>query len=122
MHVPLYCKVLATTIVAGCASSAEDIGASYVSPLQYEQYSCEQLAAEGQRVSSRAAIAAGQQDKDRTKDAVATGVGVVLFWPTLFMIKGDGPKAAELARLKGEMDAIEAAAITKRCPISFKRT
>ena len=76
---------------------------------------------EGQRVSQRAAIASGQQDKDRSKDAVATTVGVVLFWPALFFIDGDGPKAAELGRLKGEMDAVESASIQKKCNIRFKR-
>ena len=52
---------------------------------------------------------------------MATTVGVVLFWPALFFIAGDGPKAAELGRLKGEMDAIESAAIQKKCGIQFKR-
>jgi hypothetical protein len=65
--------------------------------------------------------ASGQQDKSRTGDKVATTVGVVLFWPALFFIDGDGPKAAELAQLKGQMDAIESASIQKKCRIEFQR-
>ena len=107
--------------LTGCASTSADISPTYVSPLTYDQYDCEQLAQEGQRVSQRAAIASGQQDKSRTGDAVATTVGVVLFWPALFFINGDGPKAAELGRMKGEMDAIEQASISKKCRITFNR-
>lgn len=47
------------------------------------------------------------QDEKATNDAVATGVGPVLFWPSLFFIKGDGQTAAESGRLRGEFDAIE---------------
>ncbi len=49
------------------------------------------------------------------------GVGLVLFWPTLFFLEGgDGPEAAEYARLKGERDAIEKVSIQKKCAIEFK--
>ena len=43
----------AALLVAGCASSPDNIQASYVSPITYETYSCDQLAVEGQRVSTR---------------------------------------------------------------------
>jgi flagellar motility protein MotE (MotC chaperone) len=58
------------------------------------------------------------QDSRADNDALATGVGVVLFWPALFFIKGDDEHAGELARLKGEFDAIEQAAIEKRCNLA----
>lgn len=65
-------------------------------------------------------MAAGVQDSKATNDAVATGVGVVLFFPVLFFIKGDSTTGAELARLKGEMEAIEQASIQKGCKIEFR--
>lgn len=111
----------ALTIAVGCASSSENIAPSYVSPIVYENFSCEQLAAEAQTVSSRAAQAAGVQDKNRTQDAVVTTVGVVVFWPALFFLDGNGPQAAELARLKGQMEAIEQASIRKNCGIQFQK-
>jgi hypothetical protein len=114
-------KLCLLLFLGGCASSSADIAPSYVSPLNYQSYDCEQLALEGQRVSQRAAVASGQQDKSRTGDKVATTVGVVLFWPALFFLDGDGPKAAELAQLKGQMDAIESASIQKKCRIEFQR-
>jgi len=72
-------------------------------------------------VSARAAIANGAQDQKATGDAVATGVGVVLFWPALFFIKGDAASAQEVAQLKGDMDAIEQANIQKKCGLQFQR-
>lgn len=114
-------KLLACVLIAGCASKSSDIAPAYVSPLNYQNYDCQQLTAEAQRISQRAAVAAGQQDKARQDDAVATTVGVVLFWPALFFIDGDGPKAAELAQLRGEMDAVEQASIQKNCNIKFRK-
>jgi len=113
--------VLFALSIAGCASRSADISPSYVSPMNYQNYTCDQLIQEGRTVSSRAAIASGQQDKARSNDAVKTGVGVVLFWPVLLFMNGDGPKAAELASLKGQMEAIEQASIQKNCQIKFRK-
>jgi hypothetical protein len=107
--------------VGACASSSADIKAAYVSPITYQSYDCSQLSAEAERLSARATQAAGVQDANRTSDAVATTVGVVIFWPALFALKGDGNNAAELARLKGEMEAVEGESILKKCGITFQR-
>ncbi|MGB7204513.1 MAG: hypothetical protein WBD37_03460 [Anderseniella sp.] len=109
-------------LIAACASKSSEIAPSYVSPVQYQSYSCNQLASEGQRVSEAAARVAGQQDKKRGNDQVLTGVAVVVFWPALFALEGDGQTAAELGRLKGEMEAIEKASIAKNCGIEFRRS
>jgi hypothetical protein len=89
-------------------------------PLQYESLSCRQIAEEAQRVSHRAAVAAGAQDSQASKDAVSTAVAVVVFWPAAFFIGGDKGNATEVGRLKGEMDAIEQASIRKNCGIQFR--
>lgn len=108
-------------LVAGCASKSENIQASYVSPMTYESYTCEQLTVEGQRISARAAQVAGVQDKNRQDDAIKTTVGVVLFWPVLLFNEGDGQTATELASLKGQMKAVEQASIKKNCGIRFQK-
>jgi len=113
--------VLAALAVGGCATSSDKVTASYVSPMQYESWNCRQLSEEAQRISHHAAAAAGAQDSQVTKDAVATTVGVIIFWPALFLIGGDKQTAAELARLKGEMEAIEQTSIRKNCRIQFQR-
>ena len=108
-------------LVAGCASSSSEISATYVSPLQYQHLTCQQLAAEAERVSRRAAEVSGVQDSKRTSDAWATAGAIVLFWPAAFFIKGDGNTAAELGRLKGEFEAIEKASIEKNCSTKFQQ-
>lgn len=120
-----FVKVACITAVglttAGCAEKSQNVQAMYVSPIQYEDYSCRQLRAEAQRVTNRAAQISGVQDKNASNDAVATGVALVLFWPAAFFIKGNKQNSAELARLKGELEAIEKVNIQKNCGIEFKQ-
>ena len=101
--------------LAGCAKSSDKIPASYVSPLAYQGYSCNQLGAELARINARVAEVAGVQDEAASDDAVLMGVGLILFWPTLFFLEGDTGREAELGRLRGEIDAIESAATRKNC-------
>lgn len=114
-------SLIATAGLASCASRPESVAASYVSPLMYEQFTCPQLAAEATRVSGRATEVSGAQSKEAGRDAVMTGVALVLFWPAAFAVGGNGQTAAELARLKGEMSAIEQTSIRKNCGIVFQK-
>lgn len=45
------------------------------------------------------------------------GVGLVLFWPALFALGGTKQQEAEYARLKGEHDALQQAAVAKKCGV-----
>ena len=62
--------------LGGCASSAADITPAYVSPVAYQNYTCQQLALEAQSISTRAATLSGAQDSQRTKDGWATAAAV----------------------------------------------
>lgn len=106
----LICALLA----AGCAKSPDSISGTYVSPLIYQSYTCDQLGEKLARVAARASEVAGVQSGTASGDAVAVGVGLVLFWPALFFISGSD-REAELSRLRGEVEAIEKAAIQKDC-------
>lgn len=114
--------VFAVVTLMGCASKSSEIDATFVSPVGYQSYSCEQLQQEAQSVSRQAAIASGQQDKIRKNDTVKTTVGVILFWPVLLFNKGDGATAANLANLKGQMEAIQQASVQKNCGITFNKS
>lgn len=115
-----FLALLGAAIVSGCAKDADQVGATYISPVLYDNYTCPQLAEEAQRVSSRAAQSAGVQDQKATNDKVAMGVGLIVFWPALLFTKGNDENTAELARLRGQMDAIEQTSIKKRCGITFQ--
>jgi hypothetical protein len=107
--------VLVGLIVGACASSSDAIKPAYVSPLQYQNLTCQQIGAEMERVSRRASEAAGVQDSQKTTDTLTTTAAVIVFWPAAFFVKGDGQNAAELARLKGEFEALEQISIQKNC-------
>jgi hypothetical protein len=107
--------------LGACASSKEDIPTQYVSPLQYSSYKCSQIEMEMQMVSRRVSELAGEVDKRASNDSAKMGVGLILLWPTLFFLDGDGPQAVEYGRLKGEFEALEKAAIQKNCKIKIER-
>jgi hypothetical protein len=108
--------------LAACASKSSEITPAYVSPVTYQNYTCQQLGQEAQAVSARAGAVSGAQDQKRSNDQIATAAAIVIFWPAAFLVGGDGPVSAELAQLKGQMVAIEQASIQKKCGIRFRQT
>jgi hypothetical protein len=76
---------------------------------------------EAQAISAKAAELSGAQDQKRTNDQIATGVAIVVFWPAAFLVGGDGQVAAQLAQLKGQLNAVEQASIQKKCGIQFRQ-
>ena len=108
-------------VLAGCAKSSSDVTGSYVSPLQYQNYTCSQLGEEAQRISARVAQTSGAQDQNRSNDQVATAAAIIIFWPAAFLVGGDDQNTAELARLKGEFESIEKASIQKNCNLQFAK-
>ena len=112
-------KILAATLaitiaLTGCASSSNKVAATYASPLAYDKYDCSQLASEGARLRGRMSELGGQVDKAADNDKVLTGVALVLFWPAVFFL-GNKNQEAEFGRIKGEYDAVQQAAIAKKC-------
>ena len=112
--------VVALLVVAACASQPEDIGTSYVSPLHYKNFDCEQMGMEAERVSRRVLELRASLKSTADTDAVQMGVGLILLWPTLFFLEGgDKAEALEYSRLKGEREALEKASIGQKCLIKF---
>lgn len=109
-----------TLMLSACASSPDKIAASSVSTLQYQDYGCKQIAMELARVERKVNELYYRLDKTAGNDSAQMAVGLILFWPALFFLEGgDGPDAAEYARLKGELDALETVSIRKKCGIKF---
>jgi hypothetical protein len=107
----------AALMLSACATASQDIAASYVSPVQYSSMTCEQMAAEVNRVQVRAAELSGKQDRERQKDQAALAAGLILFAPAaLFMIGGD--HKGEIAQLKGQHNALRDAAAQKNCAVA----
>lgn len=110
--------LVCASLLAGCASNPDKIGAAYVSPLKYKDYDCDQIAIEMDSVGHRTTQLYYSLRKKRKGDNWQMGVGLVLFWPALFALEGgDGPEAAEYAQLKGEYEALRDVSVQKKCGI-----
>jgi hypothetical protein len=105
----------AVLTISGCATAPDKIATTYVSPLQYQNYDCGQIAGELERVTRHAGELNADLAKKASNDTTKTTVGVILFFPVLFFLDGNSPQAAEYAQLKGERDALEKVAIEKKC-------
>lgn len=121
MKFRLIIAVLAIAALNACAQRADNVTSTYTPTALYANLSCQQLVQEGWNVSNRAHTAAGLQNRHRVEDEVAITAGVLVFWPALFFARGNNATTAELAQLKGEMEAIEAASRAKNCGIVFNR-
>ena len=114
-------KLGSLLLLVGCASNPNKIPASYVSPFKYKAYDCDQIIVEMDYVSKRTVRLFNSLEKDHKNDQAQMGVGLLLFWPTLFFLEGgDGPEAAQYADLKGEFEALRQASVQKRCEIEME--
>ena len=110
----LLSAAIAVTLGA-CTTNPDKIGATYVSPLKYENYDCQQLIAEQSNIERKVGELHGTLKKESSGDAWATGVGVVLFWPALFFLAGNNDvQEAEYAQLKGDYEAVQSTLIKKK--------
>ena len=112
---------LSLVLLGGCAADTSQIRASYVSPTEYEDYDCEQIAAEAKRVSRKANEIGFRVDKTAADDDAQTAIGLILFWPALFFLEGEGTQDTHAyADLKGRFEALEEVSVQKKCDIEFR--
>ena len=110
-------------LIAGCATQPSDLPTTYVSPNQYQHYSCDQITMEMNRTSRKANELQARLKKVADNDAAQMAVGLIILWPTLFFLEGgDGPEAAEYSRLKGEFEALEEVSVQKKCGLEVQTT
>jgi hypothetical protein len=99
----------------GCATAPDKISPTYVSPSKYNDFTCNDLKHESREVEQRVNALHHKLQKERNQDNTAMTIGMVLFWPALFFIDGDGPDAQTYAKLKGEAVALDQASRDKKC-------
>jgi hypothetical protein len=97
-------------LVGGCAAPPEAIAPSYVSPNQYSNLSCKEMADEAQRVDAALAQASSQQEQAHGSDVV----GVLLVGVPVSTLSGTNV-APQVANLKGQKDALHLAMLNKHC-------
>lgn len=105
-------SVLACFFVIGCASSPESIAPAYISDMSYSHWTCEQLGQEQPRLVSALATACDAQRRCRANDTA----GVIFLGLPVSSLSGSN-MASEVARLKGELQALQRAGILKNCSL-----
>jgi hypothetical protein len=110
-------------IVSACASQPEELAAQYTSDLRYHEWSCKNLAQEATNIDRRLNELYGSLKEKAGDDQAQMAVGLILFWPALFLLEGgDGPQATEFSRLKGDREAIDRVSRFKDCSIIIPMT
>ena len=115
-----YTQLMVATLAAvlflsSCATRPDNIQGTYVSPNTYKNYNCREISDERNRISEQVNALTDKQRGKATGDAVAVGVGAVIFWPALFMLAAGSDNETQLASYKGHYDALTQAGITKKC-------
>ena len=105
--------ILAAAIVASCAKSPEKIAPVPVDEAGYGTRTCDELSVEQARVGGELAMATAKQEQTRSNDVA----GVIIFGLPLGSMSGNDVEP-EIARLKGERDALDRAANTKNCGVA----
>lgn len=95
-----------SAVLAGCATRPENVAATHVSHSRYSDRTCKSLSIELEDVQGALRAQSAKLGDKATQDAVVTGVGVLLFWPALFALGNNGALEGDVARLKGEEQAV----------------
>jgi hypothetical protein len=96
--------------LGACAKHPDAIAATYVSHASYRGLDCDALSQEQQRLGAILARASNQQENARMNDAL----GIILIGVPVSSLSGDNI-AAEIARLKGENEALNRRMLEADC-------
>ena len=109
--IPLLTAV--TITLCACAQTPESIAPSYVSPLTYRGYDCDQLGEESIRIADALASASEQQRTARTNDTI----GLIFLGLPVSSLSG-GNVTSQIAALKGEQKTTRQVANKMKCNFS----
>ena len=103
--------------IIGCAKKAESIAATPISAVKaanVASLNCTQIMQAMAHTDAKLGRASGVQNSKASDDKLMVAGGVVLFLPLLFFTEGNSG-AANIAELKGIMEALEGEAARKNC-------
>jgi hypothetical protein len=104
-------------LISACSSApkSNEVSAAYIPVAQYNNHTCDQLLSEVEGI--RRSIPALETSVDKHRES-QTGIEVitwVLFFPAaLALDKGEG-NSSQLAKARGELQAIQTAMMAKQC-------
>ena len=107
--------LLAVSLLGGCATEPSDRKPP-ASAADFAGWPCDTLGDELVRVQQRATDVAYAVDVNANGNPIVFTPGTTVFWPALMAMRPEGPDGAELARLRGRFEALEAAARPRCAP------
>lgn len=119
----IHIGIAACVSLGACTQRPENVTARYVSPNQYRSWQCEDLWDERQRVDAEHIRIFDLQRTNANADAgimtasiAAAPLTLGLSLLALPALAATTDRREELGRLRGELDAIDAARAQKACP------
>jgi len=106
--------MLSALFIGGCATLPEKITPLEISDAHYLKWSCEQLSQEQPKLAASLASASDAQRRCRKADIT----GLLFIGLPVASLTGFN-KSSEIARLKGELQALQRAAILESCPLTL---
>jgi hypothetical protein len=107
--------LVASLALAACARRTQEIEATPADPALFAGASCAELVAERAKRSEKLIFSGLAQDQVSADDRMRT-LGVPTPVGTIF----DGDREPDVARLKGELHALEAALVAARCGADYR--
>ncbi len=104
----------AAILLTACAQSPETIPAAYTSEVPYLSWTCQNLAEETPRLQAALATSSAQQEQARSNDIA----GVIFLGLPVGSMSGQNV-APQVARLRGEMEAVDRAMRRNNCAAQF---
>jgi hypothetical protein len=116
-HVTRTVAALFAASSVACTTSPDSVQARYISPVAYSAWQCDQLLEERARLTGEVRKFTDLQRENANADAAMMTVGIVLLWPVLFGLAATKDRKEDLARVKGEYEAVDQALRNKGCQI-----
>ena len=106
---------LVSIVACSSAPKATEVSAAYVPAGFYTNMTCEQLIAEAEAVRRSVPALENAVNTHRSNQTGVEVVTWVLFWPAAFFLDKGEATSSQLAKAKGEVEAIGLAMRAKKC-------
>ena len=111
--------ILSIFFIVGCSSAqkSSEVRATVVSVAPYLKMDCKELASESNALVSKAQSLGAQVDSEYQSDKNVELVTWILFAPAAFFLDGNAESAAELANIRGQLQAVQEAQKINQCVV-----
>lgn len=113
--VVLVAPIIAAALVSGCAQQPSKIAAAEVNRSAFIASSCRTLSSHLYSVETKLGQLSAAQKAEADKDAAWVAGGALLFFPAMAVAAAGEDHAGEIAKLKGQKNAISEQMIISNC-------